>query len=159
MVYTDVDSDVCKCRCRMLTGFPANVDGNVESISIYHGEKAQKNQNHMLKKCRIICWYIHTCIHTHTHTHKEKGSFKFFKHFHEKKCKKIGTDSKKCQCRLKRSANVEHMSMSMDPPNVDPIWSTSVYILGDHFWSSFWFSNKQHYLSGRHVYTPLDLEL
>jgi len=53
-VYTDVDSDVCKCRCRMSTGFPANVDGNVENISIYHEEKAPKNQRHMLKKCRII---------------------------------------------------------------------------------------------------------
>jgi len=41
----------------------------------------------------------------------------------------LGTDSKKCQCRLKRPANVEHMSMSMVPPNVDPIWSTSVHTL------------------------------
>ena len=59
-VCTDVDSDVCKCRCRMSTGFP---------------------------------------------------------------------DSKKCQCRLKRPANVEHMSMSLVLPNVDPIWSTSVHLL------------------------------
>jgi len=130
-VYTDVELDVCKSRCRMPTGFPANVDGNVdgnvESISIYHGKKAQKNQNHMLKRCRIICWYTCIYIYTHKHTHTQKGSFS--KHFHEKKCKKLGTDSKKCQCRLKRPANVEHMSMSMVPPNVDPIWSTSVYTL------------------------------
>jgi len=53
-VYTDVDSDVCKCGCRMSIGFPANVDGKVENVWIYHGEKAQKNLNHMLKKCRII---------------------------------------------------------------------------------------------------------
>ena len=51
----------------MSTGFPANVDGNVENISIYHGKKAV--------------------------------------------------------------ANVEHMSMSMVPPNADPIWLTSVYTL------------------------------
>jgi len=126
-VYTDVDSDVFKCRCRMSTGFPANVDGNVENISIYHGKKAQKT----------ICWknaesyvdIIYIYIYTHTNTHPQKGLF--FKHFHEKKCKKLGSDSKKCQCRLKRPANVddEYMSMSMVPPNVDPIWSTSVYTL------------------------------
>jgi len=108
---TDVDSDVCKCRCRMSTGFLANVDGNVENISIYQGKKAQKNRNHMLKKCRIIFWYICIYVHTHTHTHPQKDSFS--KHSHEETCKKLGTDSKKCQCRLKRPANVEHMSMSM----------------------------------------------
>jgi len=126
-VYTDVHSDVCKCQCRMLTGFPANVDRNVENISIYHGKKSQKKQNHTLERCRILCWYI--CIHTyiHTHTHPQKGSF--LKHFHEKSCKSLETDSKKCQCRLKRPANVKHMSMSMVPPNVDPIWSISVYTL------------------------------
>ena len=75
-------------------------------------------QNHILI-------FIH--IYILTHTHPQKGSF--FKHFHEEKCKKLGTDSKKCQCRLKRPAIVEHMSMSMVPPNVDPIWSTSVYTL------------------------------
>ena len=87
------------------------------------------------KKTRIIRWknaksyvdiYIYTHTHTHTHTHKKTH---FSKHFHEKKCKKIGTDYKKCQCRSKRLSNVEHMSMSMVPPNVDPIWSTSVYTL------------------------------
>ena len=128
---TDVDSDVCKCRCRMSTGFPANVDGNVEKSSIYHGKKAEKKHNHMLEKCRIICWYIYIhiyiYIYTQKHTHPQKGSF--FKVFHEKKCKKWETDSKKCQCRLKRPANVEHMSMSMVPPNVDPIWSTFVHPL------------------------------
>jgi len=66
---TDVDSDVYKCRCQMSTGFPPNVDGNVENISIYHGKKAQKHQNHMLEKCRIICWYIYMYINTQTHTH------------------------------------------------------------------------------------------
>ena len=87
-------------------------------------------------KTRIICRknaesyvdiyiYIYIYIHTHTHTHTHKGSF--FKHFHEEKSKKLGTDSKKCQSRLKRPANVEHMSMSIVPPNVDPIWSTSVW--------------------------------
>jgi len=119
---TDVDSDVCKCRCRMSTGFPANVDGNVQNIWTYHGKKAQKNQRRMLKKCRIIFWYIY--IYTHTHPHPQKVSF--FKHFHEEKCKKLGTESKKCKCWLKRRANVEHMSMSMVPPN-DPTWSTSVH--------------------------------
>jgi len=69
---TDVDSDVCKCRCRMSTGFPANVDRKVENISIYHGKKAQKNQNHMLKKCRIIYTY------THTHTHNKAHFSSFF---------------------------------------------------------------------------------
>jgi len=77
-------------------------------------------QNHMLI-------YIYTYTHTLTHTHAHTGSF--FKHFHKEKCKKLGIDSKKCQCRLKRPANVEHMSMSMVPPNVDPILSTSVYTL------------------------------
>jgi len=38
-------------------------------------------------------------------------------------------EDKKCQCQLKRPANVEHMSMSTVPPNVDPIWSTSVHTL------------------------------
>ena len=75
---TDVDSDVCKCRCRMSTGFHANVDGNVEDISIYHRKKAPKNQNHMLKKCRIICWYICIYIYTHTHTHPQKAHFQAF---------------------------------------------------------------------------------
>ena len=84
----------------------------------------EKMQNHMLIYIYI---YIYIQTHTHTHTHPQKGSF--FKHFHEKKCKNSGTDSRKCRCRLKRPANVEHMSMSMVPPNVDPIWSTSVYTL------------------------------
>jgi len=81
-VYTDVDSDVCKCRCRMLTGFHANVDGNVENISMYHGKKAQKNQIHMLKKYRIICWYIYIyiyiCTRTHTHTPTKGLIFQVF---------------------------------------------------------------------------------
>jgi len=81
-VHTDVDSDVCKCRCRMSTEFPANVDGNVENISIYHGKKAQKNQNFMLEKCRIICRYIYIYIyiyiHTHTHTHKKAQFWSIF---------------------------------------------------------------------------------
>jgi len=120
---TDFDSDVSKCPCRMSTAFPANVHGNVQNMSIYHGGKAPKNQSRMLKNCRIIFWYIY--IHTHTHTHPQKGSF--FKRFHEEKCKKLGNDSKKCKCRLKRPENVEHMSMSMVPPNVDPTWSTAVH--------------------------------
>jgi len=41
--------------------------------------------------------------------------------------KKYQKMTKKCQCRLKRLANVEHMSMLMVPPNVDPIWSTSIH--------------------------------
>ena len=62
-------------------------------------------------------------MHTHTHTHTYTKRLIF--HFHEKKCKKLGTDSKKCRCRLKRLANVENMST----PNDDPIWSTSVHPL------------------------------
>ena len=27
------------------------------------------------------------------------------------------------------------------------IFQVLLYLIGDHFWSSFWFSNKQHYLS------------
>ena len=79
-----------------------------------------KMQKHML-----IYIYIH--IHTHTHTHPQEGSF--FKHFHERQYQKLGNDSKKCQYRLKRPANIEHMSMTMVAPNVDPMWSTSVYTL------------------------------
>jgi len=52
---TDIDSDVCKYRCRMSTGFPANFDGNVENLSMNLGGKAGKHQNHILKTCRIIC--------------------------------------------------------------------------------------------------------
>jgi len=89
------------------------------------------------KKTRIICWknaescvdiyiYIYMYMHTHICTPTKRL---IFKHFHEEKRKTLGTDSKRCQCRLKRPANVEHMSMSMVPPNVDPIWSTSVYTL------------------------------
>jgi len=63
----------CKCRYRISTGFPANVDGNVENISIYHGKKTQKNQNHMLKNAEsYVDIYIHTYTHTHTHTHTHK---------------------------------------------------------------------------------------
>jgi len=58
----------------------------------YHEIKSPKNPESYVEKCRIIC------SHTHTHIHSQKGSF--FKHFHEKKCEKLGTDSKKCQCRL-----------------------------------------------------------
>jgi len=36
-VHTHLHSDVCKYRCRISTRFPANVDGNVKNISIYHG--------------------------------------------------------------------------------------------------------------------------
>jgi len=126
-VYTNVDSDVCKCRCQMSTGFPANVDGNVENISIYHGKKAQKT--------KIKCWqnaekyvdiytYIYIYIHTHTHAHNHAKTI-FFCIFTRKSAIKLGTDSKKCQCRLKRPANVEHMSMSMVPPNIN----ISVYTL------------------------------
>jgi len=75
-VYTDVDSDVFKCRCRMSTGFPANVDGNVENISIYHGKKAQKT----------ICWknaesyvdIIYIYIYTHKHTPTKRLIFQAF---------------------------------------------------------------------------------
>ena len=67
------------------------------NISIYHGKKAQKNQNHMFtqEKCSIICWniYIHIYIHTHTLTNRL-----ILQAFHEKKCQKLGTDSKKCLC-------------------------------------------------------------
>ena len=137
-VHTDVDSDVCKCRCRMSTEFPANVDGNVENISIYHGKKAQKNQNFMLEKCRIICRYIYIYIYiyTHTHTPTKRLSFEAFSRL---KVQKLGTKSKKCQCRLKRPANVENMSMSMVPPNVDLIWSTSVWTLNSlSCWTTPW---------------------
>ena len=69
------------------------------------------------KKTRIICWknaesyvdiyiYIYIYIYIHTYTHPQKGTF--FQHFHEKRCQKLGTDSKKCQCRWKRPANVEN---------------------------------------------------
>jgi len=75
---TDVDSDVCKCRCRMSTGFPANVDGNIENITIYHGKKAQKNQNHMLENAEsYFDIYINTYTRKHTHTHK-KAQFQAF---------------------------------------------------------------------------------
>ena len=116
---SNADRVPCKCRWKCRWKCRKYID--------LSRKKAQKNQNHMLKRCRIICWYTCIYIYTHKHTHTQKGSFS--KHFHEKKCKKLGTDSKKCQCRLKRPANVEHMSMSMVPPNVDPIWSTSVYTL------------------------------
>ena len=114
----------------MSTGFSANVEGNAENMSIYHGKKSPKKPESYVEKMQnrmliYICIYI--CIHTHTHTHPQEGSF--FKHFHQEKSKKLGTDSKKFQCRLKRLANVEHMSMSMVPPNVDPIWLTSVHPL------------------------------
>jgi len=71
--YTDVDSDVCKCRCRKSTGFPVNVDGNVT------GKQPQKT--------RIRCWknaesfvdvYIYICIHTHTHTPTKRLIFQAF---------------------------------------------------------------------------------
>ena len=38
-LYTNVGSEVCKCRCRMSTGFPENADRNVENILIYHSHK------------------------------------------------------------------------------------------------------------------------
>jgi len=113
----------------MSTGFSANVEGNAENMSIYHGKKSPKKPESYVEKMQnrmliYICIYI--CIHTHTHTRIRRL---IFEHLHEEMCKKLGTDSKKFQCRLKRLANVEHMSMSMVPPNVDPIWLTSVHPL------------------------------
>jgi len=63
----------------MSTGFPANVDGNVENISIFHGKKH--------KETRIICWknakayvdiYLYTYTHTHTHTPTRRLIFQAF---------------------------------------------------------------------------------
>ena len=45
-MYTDVNSDVCKCRCRMSTGFPANVDGNTQYAKMTPG-----NCTHRIKRC------------------------------------------------------------------------------------------------------------
>jgi len=62
----------------MSTGFPANVDGNIENITIYHGKKAQKNQNHMLENAEsYFDIYINTYTRKHTHTHK-KAQFQAF---------------------------------------------------------------------------------
>jgi len=113
MSMSNVDSVPCKCRWKCRKYIDLSREKSLKSPESY----VEKMQNHML-----IYIYIHT--YTHTHTHTQKGSF--FKNFHEKKCQKLGTDSKKCQCWLKRPANVEHMSMSTVPPNADPIWSTSV---------------------------------
>jgi len=127
-VHTDVNSDVCNCRCRMSTGFPANVDGNVENISIYHGKKAQKPQNHMLKKCRIICWYIYIYISTYTHTHTHKKAH-FSSIFTKKSAKKYWLTPK--------NVNVDwkHLQMS----NICRCW---------------WFLQMLTRY-GRHFYTPL----
>jgi len=73
-VYTDVDSDVCKCRCRMSTGFLANVDGNVENMLIYHGKKSPKTPESYIEKMHfhmLIYIYIYTHTHIRTHTHKK----------------------------------------------------------------------------------------
>jgi hypothetical protein len=48
-IYTTVDSEVCKCRCRMSTGFPENVDGNVKNMLIYHDSHKKDTKGHELK--------------------------------------------------------------------------------------------------------------
>ena len=90
-----------------------------KTYRIINGQKAPKIQNRI---CRIFL-EIYIFIHTHTQIPTKKLIFQAFS---LQKCEMLGTDSKKSQCRLKRPANVEYMSMSMFPPNVDPIWSTSV---------------------------------
>jgi len=116
MSMSNVDRVPCKCRwkCRKYIDLSRKKSPKTPESHV------EKMQNHMLI-------YIYIYIYIYTHTHPQKGSF--FKHFHEKKCQKVLTDSKKCQCRLKTPANVEHMSMLMVPPNVDPIWSTFLYTL------------------------------
>jgi len=96
MSMSDIDRVPRKCRwkCRKY------IDLSREKTPTKTDSYVEKMQNHMM-----IYIYIHT------HTHPQKSSF--FKHFYEKKCKKLGTDSKKCQFQLNRSANVEDMSMSM----------------------------------------------
>ena len=99
---TDVGSDVYKCRCRMSTGFPENVNGNVENSSIYHGKKAPKKQNHMLI-------YIYIYIYTHTHTLTKRLIFQGFSRGKEQKIrdwpKNVNLDWKDlqmsniCRCR------------------------------------------------------------
>jgi len=111
---TIVDRVPCKCRwkCR-------------EYIDLSRGKSPEKPEAYVAKMHNHMLIYIYTYI--CTHTHPQKGSF--FNHFHEKKCRKLWADYKNCPCRLKRPANIEHMLMSMVPPNVDPIWSTSVHLL------------------------------
>jgi len=58
MSMSNVDRVPCKCRwkCRKYINL----------------SRKKSPKNHMLKKCRIICWYyIYTYIHTQTHTHKK----------------------------------------------------------------------------------------
>jgi len=52
----------------MSTGFPTNVDGNVENISIFYRKKP-KNPDDYAESYVYI--YIYTHTHTHTHTHKK----------------------------------------------------------------------------------------
>jgi len=129
----------------------ANVDVECRQSSLQMSMEMSKIYRFIMekkpKKTRISCWknaesyvdiyiYIYIYIYTHTHTHTQKLSFEAFSRL---KVQKLGTKSKKCQCRLKRPANVENMSMSMVPPNVDLIWSTSVWTLNSlSCWTTPW---------------------
>ena len=114
----------------MFIQMSANVDVECRHGSLQMSMEMSKIYRFMTGKKptnpTIICWknaeshvdiYLYIYEHTHTHAHKKAH---FSSIFTRKSAKNIGTDSKKCQCRLKGPANVEHMSMSMVPVKCRP---------------------------------------
>jgi len=83
-IQTSANVDV---ECRQVS-----LQMSMEMSKIFRFITEKKPQKTRIISSKNVGSYVDIYTHTHTHTHTQKGSF--FKHFHEEKCKKLGTDSK-----------------------------------------------------------------